>query len=358
MKTTIKQTTYSLEIGGKVYDGFKKESEWEGMAKFTGPAGEVIVKYKNTGPMGFLEMLDDKDTTTFDIISLSNDFINTGYLDYAILRHPTLERINTFKERIRVEHRCEECRERTHILVMSTPDLEMEYTTLLSCTNCGLRSDIQLVNIDEGFINEALDHNGSLNRKVGIPSLSDVDSDKIVANDTGISVISEVDEQSDQPHNKDEEDESDPITEDYYLNLRLGHPDSNSHTYPTKLFAETLQQCLKQTDYMIPITNQIIYKDPLLSINALKPDHPAVVGWVTGFDHTNHGDVRLYTKIIKPDYWNNSSHHLAMSATIQFDNTITSDGDLTISLMKLIHFYPVPKDGPQVPKYISIGEAN
>lgn len=40
--TVEQQNLYTLTIGGTKHEGFKKVSEWEGLVKFQGPAGEVI----------------------------------------------------------------------------------------------------------------------------------------------------------------------------------------------------------------------------------------------------------------------------------------------------------------------------
>lgn len=44
MKAKIEQVNrYKVTIGDKVYDDFKKCEEWEGMIKFSGPSGALIV---------------------------------------------------------------------------------------------------------------------------------------------------------------------------------------------------------------------------------------------------------------------------------------------------------------------------
>ncbi len=44
MEAKIEQINrYKVTIGNKVYDDFKKCEEWEGMLKFSGPSGALIV---------------------------------------------------------------------------------------------------------------------------------------------------------------------------------------------------------------------------------------------------------------------------------------------------------------------------
>lgn len=45
MKAKIEQVNrYKITIGDAVYEGFEKAGEWEGMIKFAGPAGVLIVQ--------------------------------------------------------------------------------------------------------------------------------------------------------------------------------------------------------------------------------------------------------------------------------------------------------------------------
>lgn len=47
MKAKVKQINrYQITIGDKTYDDFKKCEEWEGMIKFSGPSGTLIVDGK------------------------------------------------------------------------------------------------------------------------------------------------------------------------------------------------------------------------------------------------------------------------------------------------------------------------
>jgi len=52
--------TYEIEIDGAKHSGFRKESEWEGMTKFSGDGGIVIVN-NLTGFEDFLRKLTEDD---------------------------------------------------------------------------------------------------------------------------------------------------------------------------------------------------------------------------------------------------------------------------------------------------------
>ena len=52
MKVTVKQVnSYEITIGGRTFSGFVKDGEeWEGMVKFKGPAGTIIVEESRGSP--------------------------------------------------------------------------------------------------------------------------------------------------------------------------------------------------------------------------------------------------------------------------------------------------------------------
>ena len=79
MKAIIEPAvTYSLNIGGVVHKGFKKESEWHGMVRFTNPKGEVIVDVPEAG-IDFLALFSLKaaepKTQTCQIVKASTCFL-------------------------------------------------------------------------------------------------------------------------------------------------------------------------------------------------------------------------------------------------------------------------------------------
>ena len=57
MEVTIKQVNrYDITIDGKVHEGFKRDSEWEGLLKFSGPAGVVIVHRQEDLSLAFIDI--------------------------------------------------------------------------------------------------------------------------------------------------------------------------------------------------------------------------------------------------------------------------------------------------------------
>ena len=47
--------SYNIKIGDKVHHGFHKTGEWEGMVKFQGPAGELVVFSKEASFVNFFD---------------------------------------------------------------------------------------------------------------------------------------------------------------------------------------------------------------------------------------------------------------------------------------------------------------
>lgn len=77
MEAKIEQVNkFKITIGNKVFDDFEKAAEWEGMVKFKGPAGSIIV---DAGIKGFGELFEElfggrKKAQDCEIIKASPDF--------------------------------------------------------------------------------------------------------------------------------------------------------------------------------------------------------------------------------------------------------------------------------------------
>jgi hypothetical protein len=72
---------YEITINGKTYHDFQKREEWEGMVKFSGPAGVLILSQSRTDFEGSIEALFGIKTehdrpVEMDIIKASPDLVS------------------------------------------------------------------------------------------------------------------------------------------------------------------------------------------------------------------------------------------------------------------------------------------
>ena len=78
-KVTIQQVNrFTVTIGGKEYDDFKKVDEWSGMLKFKGPAGIVIVHKEEDMMTTFASVFGNvkqADATKFDVAKISPNLV-------------------------------------------------------------------------------------------------------------------------------------------------------------------------------------------------------------------------------------------------------------------------------------------
>jgi hypothetical protein len=82
VKAKIEQINrYQVTIGDKTYDDFKRCEEWEGMIKFSGPSGTLIVdgnREEFTEVFSFLfGNKDTKEPVDLDIVKASLSLIPT-----------------------------------------------------------------------------------------------------------------------------------------------------------------------------------------------------------------------------------------------------------------------------------------
>ena len=80
-KATIEQVNrYRITIGENTYDDFEKCGEWEGMVKFSGPAGTLIVNDPDTFENTFSTLYGSKEQkkpVTMAILKASPDLVPT-----------------------------------------------------------------------------------------------------------------------------------------------------------------------------------------------------------------------------------------------------------------------------------------
>lgn len=87
MKAKIEQINkYRVTIGDKTYEDFKKVAEWEGMIKFSGPSGTLIVdanrdEFKSVFSLIFGDK-ETKDPVDLRIVKASLPLIPTEDTDF------------------------------------------------------------------------------------------------------------------------------------------------------------------------------------------------------------------------------------------------------------------------------------
>lgn len=78
MKVKIEQVNrYTLTIDGVEHEGFRLAGEWEGMAKYTGPAGVVIVSKPDNFLNIFGSIIGESDDT-FELVKATPQLLNSS----------------------------------------------------------------------------------------------------------------------------------------------------------------------------------------------------------------------------------------------------------------------------------------
>jgi hypothetical protein len=73
MKAKIEQVNrYKITIGDAVYEGFEKAGEWEGMIKFVGPAGVLIVDAQQESFSAIFSSVFGEEPTAADFTILKS----------------------------------------------------------------------------------------------------------------------------------------------------------------------------------------------------------------------------------------------------------------------------------------------
>lgn len=80
MKVTIQQVNrFSVTIGDKTYNDFEKCEEWEGMIKFSGPSGAIVVDKESDRFTSIFKDIfhpdHETDKFSFNLIKASNGLV-------------------------------------------------------------------------------------------------------------------------------------------------------------------------------------------------------------------------------------------------------------------------------------------